>query len=128
MKTIIAGSRTINDLRLLERIIEDSGFSISEVVCGGARGVDDLGRKWAGNGNRIPIKFFIPNWDKWGKSAGMRRNREMAEYADALIAIWDGESRGTKNMISEAKKYGLSYYVYNIKTKEVDIFLNKLYI
>ena len=128
MKTIIAGSRTINDLRLLERIIEDSGFNISEVVCGGARGVDDLGRKWAGNGNRIPIKFFIPNWEFYGKSAWLMRNIKMAEYADALIALWDGESKGTKNMISEAKKYGLSYYVYNMKTKEVDIFLNKLYI
>ncbi len=119
MKTIIAGSRTINDLRLLERIIEDSGLPISEVVCGGARGVDDLGRKWAGNGNRIPIKFFIPNWEFYGKSAGLMRNIKMAEYADALIALWDGESKGTKHMIDTAKKYALIFYAYNLKDNTV---------
>lgn len=111
MKTIIAGSRNINDLRLLERVIEKSGFEISEVVCGGARGVDDLGRKWAGNGNRIPLKLFPAKWDEFGKSAGYRRNVEMADYADALIAIWDGKSKGTKHMIDIANKKRLKVYV-----------------
>jgi len=112
MKTIIAGSRTINDLRLLEQVIEDSGFTITEVVCGGARGVDDLGRKWAGNGNRVPVKMFPADWDTHGKSAGYKRNVEMANYADALIAVWDGQSRGTKHMIDIARSKGLTVFVH----------------
>lgn len=110
MKTIIAGSRNINDLRLLEKTIEESGFKITEVVCGGARGVDNLGRKWAGNGNRIPVKLFIPNWDLFGKSAGYKRNVEMADYGEALIALWDGKSKGTKHMIDIAKRKGLKIF------------------
>jgi len=115
MKTIIAGSRTITDLRLLEKVIEESSFNITEVVCGGARGVDDLGRKWAGNGNIIPVKMFPAKWDEYGKSAGYRRNVEMANYADALIAIWDGSSKGTKHMIDIAKKQGLKIFIHVIK-------------
>ena len=111
MRTIIAGSRNITDIRLLEMVVEESGFEITEVVCGGARGVDDLGRKWAGNGNRIPVKMFPAKWDEFGKSAGYRRNVEMADYSEALIALWDGVSRGTKHMIDIATKKGLKIYV-----------------
>lgn len=113
MKTIIAGSRTITDLRLIELVIEQSQFNITEVVCGGARGVDELGRKWAGNGNKIPVKLFPAQWDTFGKSAGYKRNVQMAEYADALIAIWDGESKGTKHMIDIAHKHNLRVYIHN---------------
>lgn len=116
MKTIIAGSRTITDLRLLEQVIENSGFNITEVVCGGARGVDDLGRKWAGNGNRVPVKMFPANWDEFGKSAGYRRNVQMAEYADALIAVWDGVSSGTKHMIDIATQKELQVFVHKTNT------------
>lgn len=122
MKTIIAGSRNINDLRLLEKVIEESGFEISEVVCGGARGVDDLGRKWAHNGNVIPVKMFLAEWDKYGKSAGYRRNVEMAEYADALVAVWDGHSVGTKHMIEIALMLGLKVHVHNMVVQN---FLNR---
>lgn len=112
MRTIIAGSRTISDLRLLEDVIKDSGFIITEVLCGGARGVDDLGRKWAGNGNLIPVKMFPANWEKYGKCAGIIRNIEMAKNADALIALWDGQSRGTQHMITVAKRRNLQIHVH----------------
>ena len=118
MKTIIAGSRNITDLRLLKRVIKNSGFKITEVVCGGARGVDDLGRKWAENRNRIPVKMFPAKWDEFGKSAGYRRNVEMANYSEALIALWDGVSRGTKHMIDIAIKHDLKVYVHNM-SKEI---------
>lgn len=114
MKTIIAGSRDINDLRLLEKAIEDSGFNITEVICGGARGVDNLGRKWAGNGNRTPVKMFPAQWNKFGKSAGYRRNVQMADYGEALIALWDGKSKGTKHMIDIAISKKLKVYVHII--------------
>jgi hypothetical protein len=110
MKVIIAGSRTITDAFLVRKAIEDSGFEITEVVCGGARGVDQMGELYARR-HHLPVKYFPAHWKEFGKSAGFIRNREMAKYADALIAIWDGESRGTKNMIELAMKEHLQTYV-----------------
>lgn len=110
MKTIIAGSRGITDIRRVVAAVADSGFTISEVVSGGARGVDRLGEQYAAR-NGVPVRRFIPDWDGKGKVAGFIRNREMAEYADALIAIWDGQSRGTWNMIEEARKRNLKVFV-----------------
>lgn len=118
MRTIIAGSRDITDMRLLERAIRESGLVITEVVCGGARGVDQLGYEWAHHGNNIPVKLFPANWDKYGKGAGYRRNIEMAKYADALIAIWDGKSKGTKHMIDIAIEYKLKVIVYEVQYNE----------
>ena len=54
--------------------------------------------------NNIPIKFFPALWDQYGKSAGMIRNKQMAEYGDFLLAFWDGKSHGTKNMIKTMKE------------------------
>ena len=115
MKTIIAGSRDITELHLVEDAIWNSDFLISEVVCGGARGVDRLGWEWA-VAHRKPVRSFIPDWDGKGKGAGFARNQEMADYADALIAVWDGVSRGTKDMIDRAQKKGLKVYIYECPT------------
>jgi len=110
MRTIIAGSRAITDPHLVTIAIHRAGFSISQVVSGGARGVDRLGERWA-KANGIPVKKFPADWKKHGMGAGHVRNREMAHYADALIAIWDGASPGTKSMIDYAKRRGLRVYV-----------------
>ncbi|MCI0446611.1 hypothetical protein L0244_37570 [bacterium] len=72
-----------------------------------------LAIEWA-NQHRIRIKSFIPNWERFGRSAGFRRNVEMAEYADALIAVWDTVSSGTKQMIETAKLHSLPYYVLQV--------------
>ena len=69
-----------------------------------------LGKRWAEE-NGIPVKEFHAPWDSLGAGAGPFRNRQMAEYADALIAVHDGTSRGTANMIHEAKKRGLEILV-----------------
>jgi len=111
MKTIIAGSRNIVDPYMLEYVVNLCDWEITEVVCGMAKGVDTLGQRWAGKKD-IPVKKFPANWDKYGKAAGMRRNQEMADYADALIAVWDGESKGTQNMIKIARNKGLMVLVY----------------
>lgn len=113
MKTIVAGSRDITGFNIVEQAIRDSGFEITELVSGGARGVDRLGEKYAKEHN-IPIKQFIPDWDKFGKSAGHKRNSQMADYADALVAIWDGVSKGTAGMIADATQKGLKVYVKDI--------------
>jgi hypothetical protein len=88
-------------------------FVITEVVEGGATGIDRLAREWA-QGNNVPIKTFEAKWDTYGKGAGPIRNREMALYADALIAIPSApKSRtGTWNMISLAESRGLMVYIY----------------
>ena len=113
MHTIIAGGRDITDIDLLNRAIRESGFVITEVVSGGSSGVDSLGEQWA-LANDIPVKQFIPAWEFYGRSAGPKRNQVMADYADALIAIWDGESRGTADMIRKAQKAGLKFYILNL--------------
>lgn len=110
MKTIIAGSREITDFNLVEDAVKQSGFELTEVVSGTARGVDRLGEQWAEK-HGVPVKRFPADWDKYGKAAGHIRNAEMADYANALVALWDGQSRGTKNMINTARKKGLTVYV-----------------
>jgi hypothetical protein len=116
MRTIIAGSRDIADLGLVESAIKESNININTVVCGEARGVDSLGKKWA-IANNIPVISFPANWELHGKSAGFIRNDEMAKNADALIAVWDGKSPGTRMMIEIANKRGLKVFVKNL-TKE----------
>jgi len=115
MKIIIAGGRYFNDYNKLCQVCSKilSEQNEIEIVSGTANGADKLGEKFAVD-NGYPIKQFPADWDKFGKSAGYRRNAEMAEYADALIAFWDGESRGTKHMIDLAKraklKVRISYF------------------
>lgn len=111
MKTIIAGSREGFSIEDVYKALDESNFRIGEVVSGGARGVDRFGEQWAKE-NDVPIKQFIPDWDGLGKKAGHVRNRDMGDYAEALIALWDGQSKGTKGMIEYAEKKGLKVYVY----------------
>lgn len=110
MKTIIAGSRSIQNIHFLIEAIESIDWQITEIVSGKARGVDHLGELWA-NFMNIPVKEFPAEWKKYGKSAGYKRNSQMADYADALIAIWDGESSGTDHMIKLARKKELKIFV-----------------
>ena len=75
------------------------------IVSGGARGADLLGERYAQE-NGFAIERYPADWDRYGKSAGPRRNREMAKAGDYVICFWDGESRGTKSMIEYAKVFG----------------------
>lgn len=117
LKTIIAGSRDINSYEEVCKAIQDSGFVIREVVSGKARGVDTLGERWAKE-NDVPIKDCYADWDKLGKKAGPIRNQEMAEYAEALILIYDGVSRGSSDMLERAKKKGLQIHVHIVEKNE----------
>lgn len=117
MKVIIAGSRGVTEYRTVLHAIVAADFDIGEVVSGGARGVDRLGEHYAFL-QKIPVRKFIPNWREEGRSAGLTRNIEMAMYADALIAVWDGRSTGTKHMIDVARRYHLAVYVHNLLEQE----------
>jgi hypothetical protein len=105
MKLIIAGSRdilmTVNELNNI--IGEHFDITqITEIVSGCAQGIDLLGIKWATK-NEIPVKKFIPDWSLNGKAAGHIRNREMGNYTDQAIVIYNG-SKGSQGMIDYMKK------------------------
>lgn len=115
MKLIIAGSRSISDLEIVEEAINKSGWrnEITEVVHGDARGVDKLGEMWAEQ-NSIPVKRFPANWKKFGKKAGSIRNKQMSEYGNKLIAIWDGNSTGTIDMVKQMKIAEKPIYLHKV--------------
>lgn len=106
MKVIIAGGRDFNDYNLLKikcnNILYNKVFEELEIVSGTAQGADKLGERYAKE-NNIKITRFFPKWNELGKIAGIVRNHEMGDYADALIAFWDGKSKGTKDMINYVK-------------------------
>ena len=111
-KVIIAGSRDFSDIELMEKkcdIILKDKLNV-EVVSGTCRGADKLGELYAKK-RGYTVKQFEAKWAEFGKSAGYLRNTKMAEYANALIAFWDGESKGTKHMIDRATKMGLQVRV-----------------
>jgi hypothetical protein len=100
VKVVIFGSRGISDMQEVDKALAHSGVAgrITEVVSGGARGVDALARIYAQE-HALPFKLFTADWEKHGKRAGPMRNMEMADYADFGIAVWDGRSQGTAHMI-----------------------------
>ncbi len=107
MKVIIAGSRSgAHHHFVIPKAVRASGFDVTEVICGDARGVDQQGAAWAVR-EGLPVKHMPADWGAHGKVAGPIRNRAMADYADAAIVIWDGESRGSGNMVKEAKRAGI---------------------
>lgn len=118
MKLIIAGSRTITDFKIVKDAFNNFKFKedVTEIVEGGARGVDSLARELAEKLN-IPCTTMAANWydkyDRLNRSAGYRRNVDMANYADMVLAIWDHQSKGTKHMIDIANDREMYVEVYN---------------
>ena len=111
MKTIIAGSRDITDVELVESIIErvHADFPITEVICGCCRGVDILGATWAEK-KGLPIHFMPANWKLHGPPAGPIRNRHMVEIADMLIVIRYLSSKGSRDVLMRSKSKGIRLY------------------
>ena len=112
MKLIVAGGRELVDYELVKKTITIVQNKIGkfELVCGEARGADNLGKRYALE-NGLIIHSFPADWDKYKKSAGYIRNKQMAEFADALVAFWDGVSKGTKHMIDLANTNNLKIIV-----------------
>ena len=125
LRVIIAGGRNFNDFPLLmnkcieiiaEEAKKDDSLEKIRIVSGTARGADKLGEQCAQIAH-YDVSRFSADWDTYGKSAGYRRNAEMAKFASedgnigVLIAFWDGKSRGTKHMIDLAKRYGLDLHI-----------------
>lgn len=115
-KLIIAGSRnlevskdTLNNLFLLFNCWP------TEIVSGGCVGIDRCGERYVEDNYMLPLKIFPANWEEHGKAAGPIRNAEMAKYADALLLIWDGESKGSSNMKTNMLKENKPIYEVIIK-------------
>ena len=118
MKIVIAGSRHFTNYECAEKFIDDCllQLCINEeviVLSGTCRGADKLGELYASK-HSLTIKFYPPEWSKYGKGAGVIRNQEMAEYCDVIICFWDGKSKGTKALIDYGNKLKKPLFVYPI--------------
>ncbi len=111
-KIIIAGSREFSDYEYLKKCLDKIAHPLDTVISGTARGADQLGERYASD-KKLKVIKMPADWEKHGKSAGYKRNEEMAKQGDLLCAFWDGTSRGTKHMIDLAKKHGLKVHVFS---------------
>lgn len=112
MKLVVAGSRHLTGhydtvvRAILDAIRELETREISEIITGGATGIDEHGKRFA---ERFDIAHneFLADWDKFGKRGGPIRNSQMASRGDALVLVWDGKSPGSASMKKEAEKAGI---------------------
>src|SRR3990170_5138293 len=118
MKLVIAGSRNLKNMEDLETAIEKyilPHYDIDLIIHGGAIGIDQLAGKYAAIHN-IPCSGIKPKYlSNFDRGAPLRRNQEMAEQGDLLLAVWDGESRGTKHMIECMNKLNKPVFVHLVK-------------
>ena len=113
---LVCGSRSINDLNLDLYLDKDT---IGQVVSGGANGVDTLAERWAKR-NDISFIAFLPQYDIYGgKYAPIKRDEDMVNYCDYIVAFWDGKSSGTKYTIEYAAKMGHRVYIHRIEDLDV---------
>lgn len=119
MRVVIAGSRDLSDYRLVEEAVRLSGFTITTVLSGTARGVDQMGERWAME-RGVPVERFPADWQRYGRSAGYRRNAQLVEAAarapegGAVIAVWNSVSRGTKHTIDIARQRGVPVFILRV--------------
>jgi hypothetical protein len=124
-KVIVAGSRNIDDERIVWETVQESPHSPfnGELITGGAEGVDAIAKeRIAEKHTHVDYKEFEADWEQYGNRAGPIRNKKMAQYADALIAIWDGQSTGTKDMIQKAIEYNLDIYLKVVESEQESLF------
>lgn len=129
MKILVAGSRTCNKPEVLEKAIKDSGFTIDLIIHGGAAGADTLAEHYA-NKHGIKQMMFKADWNKHGKAAGPIRNTEMIDFISAsgpagLILLWDGNSRGSWDVLKKAYTAGLRIWVEMFNRVDGDDFFYK---
>lgn len=114
----IVGSRDFPNLEMVQKFVEslDDGTII---VTGGARGVDQAAEDAA-----LPLGLFVqvikPDWNRYGRGAGMIRNTQIVKASDKVVAFWDGESRGTMDTVKKARKVRKPVAIYGADGKMVD--------
>ena len=105
MKLIVAGSRMFTNYQLLCQTLAPERPRITLVLTGGARGADQLGYRWAWK-HAIRHQLFRADWERFGKSAGVRRNFQMAQIGDVLVCFWDSVSKGSAYMVQCMRQLG----------------------
>lgn len=110
MKVAVIGSRGITSVDLEKYLPKD----VTEIVSGGAKGVDSCAREYALS-HGIKLTEFLPDYKRYGRGAPLKRNLQIIEYADIVLAFWDGESRGTKYVIDNCRKSGKEVKVYTFE-------------
>lgn len=113
MKVAVIGSRSITEYPLAEVIPVEA----TEIISGGARGVDALARAYA-EAHGLPCTELLPDYARYAKGAPLRRNRDIIARADYVVAIWDEESRGTAQSIALAKALGKAIQVVRMKKRQ----------
>jgi len=108
-RVVVAGCRDYTNYLEAKLFIDNCISNIRKdntiiILSGGCSGADKIGERYATE-NGYQVERFLPEWDKYGRSAGPKRNKSMAEASDYVICFWDGKSRGTKSMIEYAKMY-----------------------
>ncbi|MBR6873886.1 MAG: DUF2493 domain-containing protein [Ruminococcus sp.] len=127
-RIIVCGGKTEHPQEIVDEfilgVLAELGVSDCVIVSGGCKGADISGERFAET-RGFEVVRFLPDWKTYGRSAGIRRNAEMINYISqserpAVIAFWNGESRGTKFTIEQAKKKGIPVYIYYYKSKYWD--------
>lgn len=107
MKVAVIGSRSLT-VDHLEKYLP---AGVTEIVSGGARGVDTSARAYA-HAHGLPCVEFLPDYEKYGRTAPLRRNLQIIEYADMVLAFWDGKSTGTVYVIRKCREMHVPYRVF----------------
>ncbi len=113
MKVAVIGSRNLQIKNLEKYLPADT----TEIISGGAKGVDTSAREFA-LAHSIKLTEFLPEYDKYGRGAPLKRNITIIEHADLVLAFWDGKSRGTKFVIDNCRKLGVEVKVYNFNNSD----------
>ena len=115
MKIIIAGSPTFTDYQHLCQVLAPDRHRITQVITGGARGADQLGYRWAWK-HAVRHQLFRAEWERFGKVAGVRRNHQMAQAGDILLALGDRQSPGPAHLIQCMRALGKPVVVVSVDT------------
>lgn len=107
MKVAVVGSRNLTINNLGDYLPKDT----TEIVSGGARGIDSCAREYA-NTHNIRLTEFLPEYERYGRSAPLKRNLQIIRYADIVLAFWDGKSHGTRFVIEHCKKENVPIRVF----------------
>ena len=109
MKVAVIGSRGL--------LIDDLGNYLpeetTEIISGGARGVDTCAREYALR-HGLKLTEYLPEYSRYGRGAPLKRNITIIKNADLVLAFWDGKSRGTRYVIDSCKKRNIPVKIYMI--------------
>lgn len=115
MKIAVIGSRNIKLKNLGEYLPKET----SEIVSGGAKGVDTTAKEYA-NAQNIKLTEFLPQYNLYKRGAPLKRNIQIAEYADKVLAFWDGKSRGTKFVIDYCENNGIPIKIIIVNATQIE--------